>query len=338
MSILNTASFNDLVANKDVFFNKGANSVEPAAFKSGLYKTDTWGQGTGDTREYSEIDLEQYASRKPEGDDASTAKVQQGYSKTVKPFRFAKDIQITWEMRDYNKYQSVVTQLTAMGYLVANRLELDLQHRFTFGTATTYTDMDGFVVDITTGDGLALFSTVHTLTGSSTTYRNRLAGNPQLSRGSIEAMEKMLVENTLNNFGQKMALTYDVLWVTDDPNTNNTARELMQSTAEVSAPNAGVVNVYKAKYRIVRLPLVATTPTGQVDSTKAKYWGIAASGLIGAEGYCSIAEAPHMTAPQAGTNQDNASTDDWVFCGRATYAIVWVIGRGVALSTGDGAA
>jgi hypothetical protein len=51
-------------------------------------------------------------------------------------------------------------------------------------------------------------------------------------------MEKLVVEETLNNLGEKMAMSYDTLFTTDDPNIINTAREILQSTADISSSNA----------------------------------------------------------------------------------------------------
>ena len=112
--------------------------------------------------------------------------MQEGYTKTLTSYRVADDIGITYEMRTQNKYPDVVRRLTNLSSQGFNRRELDLTHRITFGTATSYMDMDGRTIDTTVGDTLALFSTAHTLKGSSATYRNRLANNPQVSRGSIE--------------------------------------------------------------------------------------------------------------------------------------------------------
>jgi len=148
----------------------------------------------------------------------------------------------------------------------------------------------------------------------------------------------MGVENALNNMAQKVALDFDTLFTTDDPNTVNTAREILQSTAKVSAPNEGVKNVYQAKYRHVILPLIATTAAQAVDSTKAKYWGLVDSSDRGAQLYFSVEEEPNTTAPTPGSNADEFSTDDWKFKGRTSYAIVAVVGRGITLSKGDGAA
>lgn len=330
MANLNTITLPDLVANKDILFLKGADSVRSAARDSGIWNVDEWGFGVGDVREYSEFDLEEYASQKDEDDDAVAAKVQQGFTKTVSPIRFGNNIGITWEMRKRNKYMDIEKKLTNLGKMVKNRMELDLQHRLTFGGDTTYTTKEGNSRDISTGDGLSLFNSAHTLTGSSDTYRNRVSGDPQFSRGALEQAEKLGEEQTKNNFGEKMAIEYDILWSTKDPNTVNTIKEVLRSTASPAAPNEGVLNVNMGKYKHVMLPRVATTSNGAVDTTKAKFWGLASSD--GNSMFLSIEEEPNSQAPTPNSNADEFTTDTWFFKGRSSYAIVSVVGRGMIAS------
>ena len=163
---LSTISLADFVKMADVIWFKGADSVAQYARRSGLFKEESIPMNTGNTREYSEIDLEEYAKVKGESDQAQRARVQQGYSKTLTSYRVALDIGISYEMRTQNKYQRVVDMLTNLAPTAYNRLDLDLTHRVTFATATSYTDMDGRTVDVSVGDTLALASTVHTLKGS----------------------------------------------------------------------------------------------------------------------------------------------------------------------------
>ncbi len=307
------------------------------ARKSGLFVEDPVAQNSGNTREYSEIDLEEYAKRKPQGDQAARARTQQGYSKTLTLYRVAVDIGITYEHRSQNKYPEVTRRLTNLGGLAENRMDLDLTHRITFGTATAYTDMDGVSVDVSTGDTLALFSTVHTIRGSSATYRNRLANNPQISKGSLEGMEQLVAEQTINQFGEKVVVPFNILFTTDDPNSVNIAREYLQSTAAVDAgANSGVVNVYKGKYRHVILPRLATTATGAVDTTKRKYWGLASSTMSSA--YFAIHEPARLKTPSNLNAGEEFSTDDWNFGVRAGYGIAIVSGSWIKFSSGDGTA
>ena len=333
---LNTISLADFVRNAEIMWLKGLDTVIMNARGSGLWRQETVPQNTGNTREYSEIDLENYAKSKGEGAQSERARVQQGYSKIAKLKRIAMDIGITYEMRTQNKYSDVVARLTNLGALTARRIELDLSHRITFGQATSYVDMDGDTVDLTTGDGLSLFNTAHTVRGSATTYRNQLAGNPAFSKSSLEGIETLCVEETINQFGEKMAIPYDVLFSTDDPNTVNTIRTELHSTASTTIEtNAGVVNVNQGRYRHVMLPLVATDNNGAVDGTKATYWGLASTMFT--SGYLGMHEEPRLkTPPAAGNNGEEFSTDDWNFGTRAGYFICIVSGSWIKFSEGDG--
>ena len=334
---ININSLPDFVRNAEILWMKGKASVPQVMRTSGLVKEMPIPHLTGNTREFSEIDLEEYASRKGESNQATRAKVQQGYTKTGTLYRIAKDIGISFEARSQGKYYEITRKITNLGKLAPNRIDLDLAHRFTFGTATSYADQDGVNVDTTVGDTLQAFYTAHTLRGSSTTFRNRLANNPQLSRGALEAIEKMRVENSYNQHGQKMSMGDDILWTTDDPNTINTAKELLRSSSNPTQNNSGVVNAYQNKYKLVVLPRVATDKDGAPDSTKAKYWGVASS--ENSTLYLGMHEEPNMKAPPvSGSNAEEFSTDDWNFGVRAGYMVVMVSASWVGFSSGDATA
>lgn len=333
---LNIATLGDFVRNAQILFMKGLDSVPMAARESGIFRIDSIPDHMGNTKEYSEIDLEEYATIKGEGDQAARARVQQGYSKVGTLYRVALDIGITYEMRNYNKYIDVVSRLTNLGKTAAKRMELDLSHRITFATSTSYTSKEGITIDTTVGDTLALASTAHTVRGSATTFRNRLANNPIFSRGSIEGMEQMITENSINQFGEKITIPYDILWTTDDANTVNTVKEFLRSTAAPDALNSGVVNVYSGKYKHVILPRVPTTATGAVDSTKAKYWGLASS--ENSQAFLGINEEPHLKETSTTGASTEFSTEDWNMGATAGYFIVIPGARFFAISLGDGTA
>lgn len=319
-----------------VIFNKALELMGTPARNSGIFRVSDIPANAGETRDFTEIDLELYADNKAQGAQAGRAKVQLGYNKLVQVKRVAKDIGITYEDRKFNKYPEVTRRLTNLAQMPINRLELDLSHRLGFGTATSYTDKNGTTVDISLGDALALWSTAHTLAGTATTYRNRLAGNPQLSKGALEGMERLVAEETLNNFGEKVMVPFDILWTTDDPNTVNTALEYLVSVAAPDFANSGVTNVYKAKYKHVKLPLVATTAAGLPDATKRRFWGISSSQMTDAN--VGIWEAPHLKSPSDLNAGEEFSTDDWNFGVRAGYGIGIVTGRAHKFSSGDASA
>ena len=330
---LNSISLNVFTRLAGVIFQKALDMVSRNVVNSGLFVVENIPENSGETRDFTEIDLEMYASNKPQGNQAARARIQLGYNRLVTAARRAADIGITYEMRRFNKYPDVVRKLTNLAQLTDNRLELDLSHRLGFGTVTTYVDKNGSTVEIDVGDDLALFSTVHTLTGSATTYRNRLAGNPQLSKGALEGMERLIVEETINNFAEKLTVPFDILWTTDDPATVNTALEYLRSVAAPDFANSGVTNVYKGKYKHVILPLVATTAAGATDATKRRYWGIASSMI--SDAHLGIWETPHLKTPADLNAGEDFATDDWNFGVRAGYGIGIVTGRWVKMSSGD---
>jgi len=331
---MNINSFPDFVRNAEILWNMGAASVPRYARSSGLFKELAIPQLTGNTREFSEIELEEYATRKGESEQADRAKIQQGYSKIGRLYRVAKDVGISYEWRTQGKYSEIKQRLVNLGKLAENRMDLDLTHRITFGASTSYVDQDGVTVDLTVGDGLALFHTAHTLKGSATTFRNILSGNAAFSQAALEAMEKMRVENTYNQFGQKMTMPANVIFTTDDPNTVNTVKIVLQSTGNTTADlNSGVINPYNRAYKHVVLPRIATTATGAIDSTKAKYWGLASTEMSTA--YLGVAEEPHMKLPAVGNNAEEFSTDDWNFGTRGGWMVTIVSAPWISLSKGD---
>lgn len=342
---LNTATLGDLVKNATILFSKGLDSVPQVMRKSGLFNVINIDQQTGDTRDFSEIDLEEYADNKGESDQASRAKVQQGYDVTMTAVRRAKDIGISYELRTRNKYPEIARKLTSLGKLITNRMELDLTHRLTFGTATSYTDKDGATVATAVGDGYQLFYTAHTVKGSSDTYRNRLANNPRLSKGAIEGMERLITEETINQFGELVdGDNFNILWTTNDSNTVNTAREYLQSTADVDGAHAGIKNVYQSKYKHLIIPKLATDANGKKDTDKRYYWGLASTSM--SEAHLGIWEEARMKNPSNyATSKDvplnsaeEFATDDINFGARGGYGIVILNGTWIKFSSGDASA
>ena len=332
---LNSLSLTVFTRLAGVIFAKALDMVDKNIRGSGLFMEESIPENSGETRDFTEIDLELYADNKGQGAQAGRARVQLGYNKLVTVKRVAKDLGITYEMRRFNKYPEIIRRLTNLAQLPANRMELDLSHRIGFGTATSMTDKNGLVVDISTGETTAsvLFATAHTLAGTATTYRNRLAGNPILSKGALEGMERLVAEETLNNFGEKITVPFDILWTTDDPNSVNTAMEYLKSVAAPDFANSGVTNVYKAKYKHVILPLVPTTAAGLTDATKRRYWGIASKMI--SDAHLAVWETPHLKAPSDLNAGEEFSTDDWNFGVRAGYGIGIVTGRWIKMSSGD---
>jgi len=296
-----------------------------------LFILDDITDHTGNTRRYDEVDTETFGSLKREGEDAVKANVGIGYSKTLTLKRIAKEIVITFEMRRYNKAPEVASQITSLVHFCPQRTELDLTHILTFASATSYTDMDGESVTTTTGDGLALLSAVHTLSFSSSTYRNRVNGDPVFSQGGLEAAEELAVTNVLSNFGERRVKRFNAIISGDDPTTVRAIRQVLESTADIDAAHEGVKNVYNRKYEHVILSYLATTATGAHDSAKRRYWFLAAigQGQMGWQAYFAVNEYPNLKAPAPGNNGEDIHNDNWTYGVRCGYGIVTLSGIGL---------
>jgi len=327
-SLLSVASldvFTDLIT-KDFTYNQ--QMITPIAQQ--LYIVDNREANSGDQVRYDEVDTETFALLKAEGDDASKVSAGVGYNKTNQAKRIATEIEITYEMRRYNKKPMIVSLMTNLSHFCPQRLELDLTHRITFATSSTYVDQDGQTVTVTMGDGYPLTYATHDLANSSSTYRNRISGDPVLSQGSLESAEELANTNVLSNFGERRVLNFNTLVTGDDPNTCRTAKQIMNSTADVDAAQSGVMNYYAGSYRHIKLPYLATTAAGAYDSTKKKWWGIFAigNGVNGSwQAYLSIFEPNNLKTPEEDVHSDN-----YVYGSRMSYCITVVSGRGAIMS------
>ncbi len=302
-------------------FMDGLQTLPMVMKNSGVVILDTMPKNSGDSKLFAErVTTDQYASVRDEGAVADAGKVQYGYEKVAQVYTIAKTIGITKRMRVAGKDRAILDEITNLSEVCPNTQELDLSHRLTFAWSTSYTALGGTTRDITTGDTKALIATDHTLTGSATTFSNQITGNPALSKGGLEVAEKSFIENSFDNLGVKISVIPSVLITTDDPNTVNEARQLLNSTADVDSSNSGTSNVYKSKYKHVVNPRIATTATGGIDSTKAKYWFLASERA--SDFYMCELETPYTEVIKS-----NDSSENWNYLAAATYLISIVTGR-----------
>lgn len=320
---INTASqpqFTDLV---NRVFQKSVMSFPYIIRDSGLVNVENMEMNTGLFRRLAEAPVTtRFASFKAEGQVAKAAAFQYGYEKDLQIKRYGLDLGITREERIANKNQEVIQKLLNVSTSVPEAIELDLSHVLGFGASASYVDRDGLTRDISTADGQPLFSASHTLSGSATTFSNRVTGDPAFSKGALETMERLISEQTFDNLGQKLRMNFDIIWCTDDSVTNNRIDEELGATADTTSSNAGTINVNNRKYRKVRLPYVATTVTGIPDATKRRYWGIACSEYTTLN--FKMLEAPFLKAPRDGNNGEEFSSENWQYAGRGSYGIAVV--------------
>ena len=295
-----------------------------------LFIVDDLTEHSGDSKRYTEYDVQQYGHNKPEGTNAQKMRSGVGYEKDMRAKRVAGEIEITEEMRRYNRYPEVVSRMTGLATICPNRYDLDLTHRLTFATATSYEDMDGATIDTTTGDGLSLANTAHTLAFSTTTYSNRLAGNPVFSQGALTLMEQLAYDNTFSDFGEQRSAELNTIFYAKNATVDNAVRQVLESTADIDAAQAGVKNMYVGKYRPLMLPMLNTTAAGLPDSTKKNWWGLVSAGTW--QAYAAIFEPMNLKTPAPGNNGEDIHNDNWTYGVRMSYGIVTVGARNIFFS------
>lgn len=304
-----TSGWNDLVKNAKVAWREGFDLVPSAALK--MYDVmDVSVQ----TSEHSSIDGPGFAKRKLESQRYTIGSPKQGYSITLSQTRIGLKDSVSWEMRKFDKYRQIMKKMRGLGESTKQRMELDATHQFTFGMAgTSYTNMDGETVSTASGDGLAIFSASHTITGSSTTFSN--LDTQAFDRGALESME-LLFTKMVNNNDMKVVSKPDTIITTDDPTLVNSVKEFLGSQDRPDTSNRAK-NVYSGKYKHLILPYLATTNLGAYDATKKNYWMLANLGHTDA--IMEISEYPTFKAAEPGSNGEDFDTDDWHFKSSATY-------------------
>ena len=309
------------------------NQLDNIMRKSWLVRIESIPMGTGWVRRIAEtLARTSYSWQWAEGAPAQQAVYQYGYEKDLFISKHDLAISITYEMRSLGKNQEIIRELTNLGWVGNREIDLDLSHRLGFAWSTSYTNSRGYTVDTATWDGLALVSSVHTLTGSASTYSNQIANNPQFSKGAYASAKRLAVENTLDNLGVKMTLDYNTIYTADDEDTIIAVKELSNATADITSSNAGTYNVYRWLKHIIA-PRIATNANGGVDSTKRKYW------FIGANEYpiitLGIVQEPSIKTPADGNNGEDFYTLNWNFMVNSLYGICTPCARWILGSKGD---
>jgi hypothetical protein len=317
-------------------FSHQKDMVMPAASQLFIQEgLEGWGS---DSKRYDEVDVETFAKLKRQGESSQKAKAGVGYNKTMYARRYAMEINVSWEFRRYSQQYAtqVKSDLISLNHFIPQRFDLNLSHVLTFATSTSYTDMDGETIATTCGDAFELAYSAHACAfTSAVTYRNRVSGDPAFSQGALEAAESLFVTDIVSNFGERRVMKPNVIFSTDEPSVCRAIKQLLQSTADVDAAQAGIANMYSGKYRHVELPYLATTATGARNSAKKRWWGLVCAygnPSNSWQAYYGVFESANLNTPSASNNGEDASTDDWKFGTRGSEGHCVLSARGLVMS------
>lgn len=329
---LNSITFQGYSDNIDKVYEMYFQLYQPES--DGLFMTENVGEYAETTQRRDEQDMQHFAHDKPQGADASRLAFGVGYAKEAFAFRYGAQLDISYEMRVSKRFE-IGPAITRFVESVPQRMELDRQHYLTFSNVSSYVNMDGRVVDTTAGDGLQYISATHPLAFSPITWSNSVPGAPQLSVTALESAQKLMITDVLDNFGKMITLPFSHLIVCrQDPTTIRVAKEILHSTTQITQANPGVINTFSQDYQIMTLSYLATDAMGNQDSTKQKWWFVAAlNGANRLRSFEFIWETPHMNPAPAGSNNGvNIYNDDYSWGARARYGHMFLSARGLIAS------
>lgn len=336
-SIGNTVSLNDLVTNSVIGFQKGYAEMEGMYDDpKELYEVRDVGAHNRDTFQVEEhVTVRSPARGVAQGQNFPTIAFAPGYYKTVTSTRKASTSEYTWQLDHHTPYaDQIVEWYKDTGWNLRTRLMMDMTHFITFMTATSYTNIDGDSIDVSTGDLNPLAYTAHTLTNSTTTFRTRIAGNPALTSASVEQAMTNFAQQSLGNNGDRLQLMGNAIIVGSSQIVYHRALQIVRSMAPSTAPNSGVYNPLRNALRVLRYFYIDSTAVGAVDTTKSEYWVLA--DLSNPGGYVYVTEQPNVMVPTLLNGGIQWLNDNRTIRGTACYIVVWLNPRNVQCSTGDG--
>lgn len=288
-----------------------------------------------DAKRIHEFDRERYAEQKVEGQNSAQRGIGQGYFKDIT----RKTISIT-RLVSGEAYQALTAHKLAEYAMqtkkdIVDKIELDMRNYLGYATgATSYTDNGGFVVDLTVGDGKAVFDTAHTLKNSTSTYSNILSGNPTFTNTALENAEDYFEYNVMDNYGQLIEMSPDTIITTRKAIMMNRVKRLfgsvsIESIGGTANANSGVKNIYKDKYQHLAIRFDVNT-TGQTNATFSFYWMLASLNGMPEQRFQAyyVSWLSPMVAPA------EVDQDKWVmsYTARACYGIGAVSGKGILVS------
>ncbi len=282
-----------------------------------------------------EVDRERFAEQKIEGAPSAQRGIGQGYYKDIARKTVSITRKISGEAYQALQAHSLAEYASGTAADVVAKIELDMANFIGYATAgTSYVDNGGFTVDLTVGDGLSLFSTVHTLKFSSTTYSNILSGAPTLTNTAMEAAEDYFNYNVVDNYGQRMTMKPNTIITTRKAvMMHRVARLLGSSSPEAISgtanANSGVKNTFQNKYTHLIVDFDVDS-LGVPNSTYAFYWALAALG--GSPDSSLQLYYVSWLSPMVATPEVNQDAWYLSYTARAAYGIGGVSGRGIVIS------
>lgn len=226
------------------------------------------------TSEHSGIDFSPIADTTAEGVNYSSSNPDQTDTLNLTQGKVTSSFEITQEMLKFDRYNMMraLRGMMKLGTACPERLELDTQLLLlSMGFGTSYTDKNGASVTTTVGDGLAVYSNVHTVNGSSTTYDN--LGSIAFGQTGLEATQD-LARSFIDHQGHIVYVVFDNIYSTSKNQLINLVYEYMNSIDHVEDADRGVNSQKRYGYNHIQFHKGDFTALSARDSAKDDYWGM----------------------------------------------------------------
>lgn len=181
----------------------------------------------------------------PEGSDYSYQRPRQGANKTITPVKWGLGASISEEAIEDGKFELVGDIIRKMAQSGLESQEIEGMNIFN----------NGFTSE-TTADGVALFSTSHTLPSGST-FSNRLASDADLSQSSLDTMLSDFETNFVGDTGIIYRMVPRILLVHSD--SRRYAKELIGSDLKPDSADNNLNSIKDEGLTVVSSPHLSDT-------------------------------------------------------------------------------
>ncbi len=302
---------------------------------SKLYRKETVGWEVNQKR-FDELDREKFAERKGELQASAVRGYSKGYSKTVERYTVSVERVLSGEAYKNVTALGLAEWATAVVNDVYDKIDLDMRNFLGYSTgAASYVDNGGYTVDLTTGDGLAVFNAAHTLKFSSTTYSNIVSGAPAFSAQALDQAYDFFSYNVYDNNGKRMSMKPNTVITSKKPAMMHRVKRILNSQSQekvegTTNANSGVMNTYSS---LNLEHLAIEFDVDQYDNTNTNlsyYWFLACLGGDMASSLQFIFAS--WGSPEAGKVEVDESKFYLSWVARAFCGIAALSGRGIVVS------
>jgi len=328
--MISLSQFNDLTKNAKVQWAKARE--EFPTVREALYNIK---KVTERTSEYSDIGTGDTARRRNDGDVAFKGTLKQGYTKNFTQAEIALNVDVTKQMRQFDKYDEIMKRMRMMGKNAERRMEVDLASLLSYAWASSYTNLDGETVTTTTPDGNTLIHPTHTAKGSANTFSNQISTtHSPIDDDVLEALEELG-----NNFideadGRAIPAYFDTIITGRHAPTVYTVARLTNPVGNLRPfTTDNDRNIYDTKFSHLIVPYIdLTAQTEARDSAKARYCFLASLKDKDTNGFvCEESQAIQFETPD-----QVFESSVWQYMTTALYDFGTIRAGFIAGTKGDG--